>query len=178
MKTGGQFDMERAIDTIDRIVNDVALGWMKMNKAAIRTEFLRVFAGMEAELILHLLGKWDGDFARFYLNAGEEVRRKIFDYYHIPLEVDKFSDVNMALIDGVAKFDVFPYESYIVHLFYLMAYNNSLELLRTIAPGSFQVIKEKRIKLYGNGLNWSRAWTVCTSTDREHIVEYIFKNSL
>jgi hypothetical protein len=169
----------RAVNTIDKVVG-FALKWMNSSKTAIRAEFMRVFAGTPPELISHYMDKWDGDFARFYLSSDEGMRRKIFTYYAIPLEPDKFTEVNMALINGrgkVSKFDVFPFESYITHLFYLTAYNNSLELLSIVAPEAFQRVKNKKINMYGNGINWSKAWSICANYDKEKIVEYLFKEA-
>jgi hypothetical protein len=166
-------DLLQAVGTIDKIV-DVALKWMNSSKTAIRAEFLKVFSGAEPELISHYLDKWDNDFARFYLNADERTRRMIFTYYSIPLEPDKYADdfdLNIALIDGIPKFDVFPFESYVVHLFYLVAYNNSLSLLKDIAPEAFQTIVEK-MDLFGNGLNWSKAWLLLAPHEKENLVEY------
>ncbi|MDR0575528.1 MAG: hypothetical protein LBG96_16170 [Tannerella sp.] len=181
MKIEKDIDILQAIDTVDKIVDIVALKWMSSNNTAIRIEFMKVFAGVSPELISHYLDKWDGDFASFYLNSDEGMRRKIFTYYSIPLEPDKYSadddSLTMALINGVQKFDVFPFESHVVHLFYLMAYNNPLELLKTIAPDTFHILNSKKMDMYGNGLNWSKAWTICADYDKERIVEYILNEA-
>jgi hypothetical protein len=31
--------------------------------------------------------------------------------------------------------------------------------------------------MFGNGINWSRAWTICSDYDKERIVEYILQEN-
>lgn len=170
-------NIERGIRSIDSIVS-VALQWMKSNKAFMRREFENVFSETKQELRSHYWDKWIGrkDFADFYLGADETMKRKIFSYYGIPLEDNKYSnsfDLNMAIIKGVPRIEVFPFESYIVNLFYMLAYNNSLELLDDVLPQALERVKKKRINLYGNGLNWSRAWMLFTLKEKLLFVNYI-----
>jgi hypothetical protein len=170
--------VQRSIDVMNRIV-PVALDLMKGNKSFIKNEFMRIFYGESKELISHLIAKWDKDFAGFYLNLDEKRRRRLFGYYHIPLEPDKYPDsfdLNMALIKRTPKKDVFPFESYIVNLYYMMAYNNSLELLKDIVPDDFIRIKKNKINLFGNGLNWSKAWSLLSPKVKESVVNYILVN--
>jgi hypothetical protein len=169
------FDRER--NAINGVVN-VGSRWMEDTRSFIQVEFMKVFANSSPELISHLIDKWDGDFARFYLNMDEKRRRMFFSYYKIQLEDDKFTDslsLNMALINGVDQFKVFPFESHMVHLFYLMALNNSLELLEDIVPVALVRVKEHGINLYGNGLHWSQAWTLLTNEEKAKLVEHLYQ---
>ncbi|WP_303181410.1 hypothetical protein [uncultured Butyricimonas sp.] len=174
-------NMERGIRSIDSIVS-IALVWMRANKAFMREEFESVFSEAGLELRSHYWDKWieHKDFASFYLGADETMKRKIFSYYEIPLEDDKYSDscdLSIAIIRGVPKIEVFPFESYIVNLFYLLAYNNSLELLRNVLPQALERVKKKRVNLYGNGMNWSKAWMLFTLPEKEMFVNYIINNA-
>jgi hypothetical protein len=170
-------DLTWAIDIIDKVV-DVALKWMNSSDAIIRVELMKVFTGTSPELISHYIDKWDGDFAQFYLNADEGMRRKLFAYYSIPLEPDKYKDVNMALIKGVSRFDALPFESHVTHLFYRTAYNNSLKLLEPIAPETYPILVKKKMDLHGNGLNWSKAWRLLADYEKENVIEYIVKDEI
>jgi hypothetical protein len=169
---------QRAIDAIDNVTS-IALKWMNGSPSFIRIEFMKVFAGKSPELISHYIDKWDGDFARFYLNMDETMRRSFFNFYSIALEDDKYfdDDLDMALINGKNKFDVFPFESYIAHLFYLTAYNNSLELFQDISPDAFLRIENNDIDLYGNGLNWSQAWQILTDKEKTILTTYIIEKA-
>jgi hypothetical protein len=172
----GENTVSRGINAIDSVVS-TGLAWMEGTPSFIRIEFMKVFARSSPELISHLLDKWDGDFAGFYLNLDEKLRRCFFEYYGFALEKDKYSDslsLNMALINGADKFEVFPLESYTVHLFYLTAFNSPLELLGKIAPAALVRLKEYGISLYGNGLHWSQAWIILTDEEKAKLIEYIY----
>ena len=58
-------------------------------------------------------------------------------------------------------------------LFYLFGNNNSLEALQEIAPEAFQRVKEKKINLYGNGINWSKAWNVLNQPEKTRLIETV-----
>lgn len=169
--------VERGIRSIDSIIV-IALKWMKSNKTFMHKEFKEVFSEVSAELRSHYWDKWiesKKDFACFYLGADEMMKRKIFSYYEIPLEKDKYSsiDLNMAIIKGIPRIEVFPFESYIVSLFYLLAYNNSLSILGNALPQALERIRKKRVDLYGNGMNWSKAWQLLTLEEKVLFMEYI-----
>jgi hypothetical protein len=169
-------EIQRAITAIDRVV-DIALKWMNETPSFIRTEIMRVFSGTNPELVSHYIDKWDGDFSEYYLNMDEGMKRKFFCSYNIPLEPDKLksgtNEFYMAMLKTKDKFKILPFESHIVHLFYLTAYNNSLELLKDLSQQVFSRIVTNKINLYGNGLNWSKAWTLLTYDEKAIFVKNI-----
>lgn len=115
------------------------------------------------------------------IDGNEILRRKIFSFYSLPLEDDRYDDdrrIELVLTGKTSKFDIYPFESYIVYLFFLTAYNNSLELLDGIVPEAFRRVKEKGIELYGNGLNWSKGWTFLTDVEKEKLVDYIIRDNV
>jgi hypothetical protein len=172
-------NIQRAIDAIDRVVN-VALRWMDGNSLALRIEMMKLFSGTDPERIAHYIARWDGDFARFYLNADEGMRWMFFNYYKIPLEADKYpnaTDLKMALINGAPRSEVYPFESSAVHMFYLSTLNHSLERLNDVIPAAFSRIEQHKIDLYGNSLNWSRAWTMLSNDEKAKWVNYIMLNN-
>lgn len=167
-------NVETGLKSINDIVNKVALPWMNMKD--VKNEFSKVFKESSKDLIKHLISKWDNDFARFYLNMDQTIKRQLFTYYKIPLEKDKFENsmnLNLALIKGISRWEAFPYESQIVNQFYLMANNNSLQLLQKITTGGYEIVLENKIELFGNGLNWSKAWVVLSEEQRVEIIKHL-----
>jgi hypothetical protein len=61
-----------------------------------------------------------------------------------------------------------------VHLFYLTAFNNSIDLLANVASDAWLRLKEHGIDFYGNGLHWSQAWTLLTNDEKAKLVEYMY----
>lgn len=173
--------IQNGVNTLNQIVEQVALPWMKMSKSNITTTFASVFCLLDAELVLHLISKFrsDKDFARFYLNIDTKVTRHLFDYYSIPIEPDKYPEemdrVKMQL-NGISKWEIFPFERQIVNQFYLMAYNNSLQLLKNISPDAYNHVLKRKIDLFGNGKNWSKAWLILTDTEKEAVVNHLLTN--
>jgi hypothetical protein len=171
-------EIQRAQSAIDS-VTDIGLAWMEGKPSYTRAEIKRVFAG--SERLSHYVDKWDGDFAGYYLNMDEGMKRKFFTCYEIPLEPDRFKDslsLNLALIRGVDKFKVFPFESYAVQLFYLTACNNSIQILQKISlTDAMNRIQEYGIDFYGNGLNWSKAWALLTKKEKERFVNHLIKDA-
>lgn len=62
--------IQNGVNTLNQIVEQVALPWMKMSKSNITTTFASVFCLLDAELVLHLISKFrsDKDFARNRIN--------------------------------------------------------------------------------------------------------------
>jgi hypothetical protein len=171
-------NIQKVVNAIDSVVM-IGRRWMSETPSFIRTEIMKVFSGTNPERISHYMDKWNGDFADFYLNMDEGMRRKFFTYYHIELEPDKYvpdsDEFYMAMIKEKNKWKVFPFESYAVHLFYLTTYNNSLQLLQNLSQPAYNRITENNIDLYGNGRNWSQAWTLLTNEEKETFVIHLIK---
>jgi hypothetical protein len=152
---------------------------MNETPSFIRTEIMKIFSGTKPELISHYIDKWDGDFAAFYMNMDEGMKRKFFNYYNIELEPDKYTpgstELYMAALKNKNKFEVYPFESYAVHLFYRTAYNNSLELLQDLSQPAFSRIVENKVDQYGCGRNWSQAWTLLTQEEKTLFVNHIIE---
>ncbi|MDH6311212.1 hypothetical protein M2451_003873 [Dysgonomonas sp. PFB1-18] len=154
----------RATEAIDSFTKNIAYYWHEMSKKQIQNEFVSVFFESKPEKIKHLIDRWysmNRDIAGFYLGIDEAVIRQMFNYYLIELEPDKYDDslaLRMALMKGASRWDVFPFESHTIRQFYLMANNNSLELLFDIIPNAKELLETAKIDLFGNGRNWSSAW--------------------
>ncbi|MDR1716356.1 MAG: hypothetical protein LBS20_10965 [Prevotella sp.] len=170
--------IQDGVNTLNQVVEQVALPWMKMSKKDIMTTFAAVFCHLDAQLVLHLISKFqsDKDFARFYLNMDMKVTRQVFEYYSVPLEPDKYPDEQDRIkkqLAGVSKWEIFPFERQIVNQFYLMAFNNSLQLLKNISPDAYNHVVKRKIDLFGNGKNWSKAWSVFTDQEKEAVVSHL-----
>jgi hypothetical protein len=171
-------EMKRAVTAIDRII-PIALEWMNETPSFVRTEIMKIFAGSKPELISHYINKWDGDFAVFYMNLDEGMKRKFFNYYNMELEQDKYlpgsTELYLAALKSKNKFDVYPFESYAVQLFYRTAYNDSLELLQKLSQPAYRRMVANHVDLYGNGRNWSLAWTLLTEDEKIILVHHIIE---
>ena len=181
MKEDSSIDIQKSIEIIDKVVS-TGLRWMNSHISFIRVEFKNVFGSMDSRLINHLIDKWsdDNDFARFYLNMDMELIKLFFTYYSIPLSPDPFNGDDEArlkaqIMEDKRGFDIYAFESEIARLFYLFAYNNSLEILKSFAPHAFETVIQEKINLFGNGLNWSLAWYVFTGEDKMIILKNICK---
>jgi len=172
--------IQSGVDTLNQVIEQVALPWMKMSKAHIPTKFAEVFCLLnDTKLVLHLIDKFssDKDFARFYLNADDEIRRVIFEHYDIPLD-EQIKQTALKRFTALAsekksRWEVFPFQSELVNQFYLMAYNNSLFLLKDISVDAWEHFVKRKLDAFGNGKNWSKAWTILTDNEKEAIVEYL-----
>ena len=81
----------------------------------------------------------------------------------------------MAQINGEDKFKIFPFEYEITRRFYLFANNNSLDNLnkRINIDGVDEKISKENISLYGNGINWSKAWNCFDELAKETIISFL-----
>ena len=170
-------DIRKGIDVIDKVV-PIALRWMNSDAFFIEEEFEKVFR--DYWMVRHCIDKWseDNDFARFYLNMDMVNAELFFKFYSIPLSADPFNGDDEARLEAQIKedkkgFDLYPFETEIVRKFYLYGYNNSLEVLKTIAPQAFERVAKENIDFYGNGLNWSNAWMIYTEEDKTAIISHI-----
>ncbi|MFV0468560.1 MAG: hypothetical protein ACK5MK_06490 [Dysgonomonas sp.] len=179
MKVFENEQIEKASKTIDSFTKEVPYYWHEMSKKQIQNEFVSVFFESGPEKIKHLIDRWysmNKDIAGFYLGIDEKVIRQIFNYYLIELEPDKYDDstaLRIALIKGVSRWEVFPFESHTIRQFYLMANNNSLELLSDIIPGTKKLLETAKIDLFGNGRNWSSAWLLLNDEQKLLLSAYV-----
>jgi hypothetical protein len=174
------FDTTRAIDVIDSVVNKISLPLSDMSDSKVSLLFARIFSQKDDNTISHYLDKFilnnDKDFGRYFLSCDDGMIRALFGFFDIPVEPEKISDARekiIAQIKGRDKFEIFPFEYEITRLFYLFGNNNSLEALQEIAPEAFQRVKEKKINLYGNGINWSKAWNVLNQPEKTRLIETV-----
>lgn len=179
MKVFENEQIEKASKTIDSFIKSIPYYWLEKSKKQIQNEFVSVFFESGTEKIKHLIDRWyfmNEDIAGFYLGLDEKVIRQLFDYYFIDLEPDKFDDstaLRMALIKGASRWEVFPFESHVLRQFYLMANNNSLELLSDIIPNTKESLELAKIDLFGNGRNWSTAWLLLNDEQKLLLSAYV-----
>lgn len=134
-------------------INEVPIFWMKLPEQDLRVEFEKVFKEADQHLITHYINKWDGDFARFWFNMDEKMKEQMFDHYMV-----QPNDETKELI----------------RRFYLVAYNYSLEFLDEILQYKFtDKLTKCGIELFGNGLNWSKAFYLLTPAERLLYFKYL-----
>ncbi len=68
---------------------------------------------------------------------------------------------------------IHPFESHVIRQFYLMANNNSLELLSDIIPNAGELLEMAKIDLFGNGRNWSNAWLLLNKEQQLLLSAYV-----
>lgn len=171
-----------SINVLNAVVEEIVLNWSKLSKLKIKELFNEIFADNNQKLINHLIDRWydqNKDIAGFYLGIDQKVRRQLFNYYHIELEPEKYKesvDTWKAIVSGKSRWEVFPFQTQLVHQFYLMANNNSLELLEDIVPEGYERVKKRKIDLFGNGTNWSKAWWILNAQEKGIMIEYLLNN--
>lgn len=174
-------ELETGKQTIDLVAERIASVWIDLKAQEVEETFYKIFKNFNDELIKHLLNKWAnyrGDFAPFYINADDRIRRAIFEYYKIELDEHKFAPDDIegeikSLISENYIFDRLPFQSAIIHQFYLMALNYSLEYLDEITNGTEKSLIANKIDMYGNGINWAKAWTILTDEQKTDVVRHL-----
>lgn len=159
--------IKRGVEIIDRVVNEIVLPYSTMSNNKVMLSFARIFSDRDDDLVAHYLDKFihnsNKDWGLCMLNADCGIVRGFFEYFSIPIEEDKIPDEVeriKAQIFGKNRFEIFPFEYEITRRFFLFANNHSLDDVDkwTDYIGIKDILLMKKINLYGNGLNWSKAW--------------------
>ena len=168
---------QKAIQTIDAVTAAIVNG-------VINTAFVDklIYGKLDNELYKHVLNKWaskKGDIFDFYLNTNDDIKRWLLEALGVEVEPDKYPDYNsrvMAqIVDGKQRSEIHPFETEIVHPFFLFGYNHSLDELQKVSPSVWQTVIDNNIDRYGNYMNWSLFWWKADMEDKESLLEYINK---
>lgn len=164
---------QKAIQVIDTVTTAIVSG-------RINTDLIEkaLYGKLDTDTYKHVLNKWEskeGDFFDFYLNAS--LQRELLEALGIDVEPDKYPDYNsrvMAqLFGGKSRKDIYPFETEIVHSFFLFGYNHSLDELKKVSSSAWQTVTENGIERYGNYKNWSMFWNKASREDKELLLNYI-----
>jgi len=170
-------NIQKAIKVIDAVSDGI-------NNETINLSFIEkvLYGKVGQELYKHVLAKFKskkGDFFDFYLNSSDEVKRYILEGLGVEVESDKYPDYTsrtMELIMGKKKrCEVFPFETEVLHQYFLFGFNNSLEILKEISPTAWKTIEEKKIDRYGNYQNWTAFWSMASQEDKILLFKYIIE---
>jgi len=172
--------IQRSVNIIDQVINNITLPLAVMSETEISILFSRVFSHKDADLVKHYIGEFvhnnRKNFGGWFFSCEPQIIRELFEYYEMDMEPDQYPDSAkryMAQIKGKSKEETLPFEYYIIYQFYLMAGNNSLQLLEKIVPEAYNRIETRGMDLYGNGVNWSKAWNVLSDAERKRLVDYL-----
>lgn len=135
---------------------------------------------LNKELYQHMLDKWsskDGDLFDFYLNSSSDVNRYLLEALDIVVEPDKYPDYDSRIMaelrDGKSRWEVYPFETEVLHQYMLFCCNNGLNILKKVSPSAWQLVEEYKIDPYGNYLNWSVFWFNASLKDKEQLLNFI-----
>lgn len=156
--------------TIDQLkvmslLDSVIPQYLELTKMSIKSsvnEIARICGSLNDEKRLHILDQWkskEGEFAQFYLNCDQKIKRLFLEHFGFELEEEKYrnyQDMFMAQLDGIKDFDLHPFQTVCLDLFLLMANNNSLELVRDQLKSEelWKAVEDSKIDRFGNGTNW------------------------
>lgn len=136
-----------------------------------------LYGKLDIDTYKHIVDKWKSkgnDFFDFYLNSSEQ--RVLIEALGINVEPDKYPDYDtriMAQLRGERRDEIFPFETEIVHSFFLFGNNNSLDSLKKVSPSAWQTVINNDIERYGNYKNWSLFWCNASQSDKELLLKHI-----
>ncbi|WP_373176604.1 hypothetical protein [Bacteroides eggerthii] len=140
-----------------------------------------IYGKLDNELYKHVLNKWEskkGDVFDFYLNANDDIERWLLEALGVEVEPNRYPDYDSritAQIEGKNRSEIYPFETEIVHSFFLFGYNYSLDELKKVSPSAWQTVITNNIDRYGNYKNWSLFWEKASREDKAALLEYINK---
>lgn len=137
---------------------------------------------MDRMMFRHVMDKWkskSGDFFDFYLNSSDDVKRWLLEELDIDVEPERYPDYNSRIlacfVDGKSRWEVYPFETEVLHRFMLLGFNNGLDILKNISSSAWQTVEKLGIEPYGNYLNWSLFWFNASPEDKQGLIEYLIK---
>ncbi|MEM6359964.1 MAG: hypothetical protein AAF731_07715 [Bacteroidota bacterium] len=176
-------NIEKAVNVIDQFVEktEVLIG-LEM-KVALK-KVANVYSSLSKGQMEHLQGHWyskDGDIGSFYLNLDRGNKRLFLEYHGISVESEKYpgeKEYFEAQMDNrLSRWDIHAFELEVVHQFFLMGNNNSLEIVNEVegAKVLFDHLEIVGVDKYGNGVNWCKYYAHLYEFDipeRRGIVEF------
>jgi len=169
-------NIQKAIQVIDTVTDGI------IDETINLSFFEKVLYGkLDQELYKHVISKWrykEGDFFDFYMNSSDEVKRYILEGLGIEVESDKYPDYasrTMELIKKKKRCEVFPFETEVLHQYFLFGFNNSLEILKELSPSAWKTVEEAKIDRYGNYRNWTAFWSMASQEDKILLFKYIIE---
>jgi hypothetical protein len=174
--------LDRANMLIDEVVPKyLSLSGMKMKEAL---SLLPVIF-KKSEQAEHLQEHWEyknGEFGSFYLNLDAKHQRMLLEFFGIKVEAEKYPDAEeriMAMINGISSFEIYPFETHMLHQFLLMANNNSIEIVENMPNGQLLIryLEQSQVNPYGTGVNWGKYYQYLMkqkATERKAVVEFAY----
>lgn len=168
---------QKAIQAIDVVTAAIVNG-------VINAAFMDnlIYGKLDKELYKHILNKWaskKGDVFDFYLNANDDIKRWLLEALGVEVEPDRYPDydsrITAQICEGKNRSEIYPFETEIVHSFFLLGYNHSLDELKKTSPSAWQVVVDNNIGRYGDYKNWSLFWNKANREDKEALLKYINK---
>ena len=166
---------QKAIQSIDAVTMAIVNG-------IINTAFMDkvLYGKLDNELYKHVLNKWEskkGDVFDFYLNSNDDIKRWLIEALGVEVEPDKYPDydsqITAQICEGKNRSEIYPFETEIVHSFFLFLYNHSLDELKKVSPSAWQTVSDNNIDRYGNYKNWSQFWERASREDKELLLNYM-----
>ena len=174
----------KAIQLLDEVINKITIPFSTMEDNKVILKFMRIFSHKDDDLIAHYFDKFicssKKDWGNYFFSCGIDMIRSFFEHFDINMEPDKYEDeidLIRAQMSNKSKFEIYPYEFEILRRFYLIANNNSLQLLEKLTPEAFQRVKSNKINLYGNGINWSLAWLILSEDEKNILVTHFLDDN-
>lgn len=138
-------EYEQYIERKTTLLNVVAPNVVAFHKQSISKQAIAIAASTGSE---YLATKWQGvDFAHRYLNSDSNNKR----LWLIMMGIEDPSVDDCEIMRHVM----------------IYFYNHSVD---TLVSGDF--LKRKKLKAFGNGLNWCKAWVSLLAPDKTVIVKH------
>lgn len=167
-------NIQKAINVIDKVSTLIV---EKVSDSYIAESLEKK---IKPESFRDLMDKWhskQGNFFDFYLNTSSDINRYLLEGLNIDVENDKYPDyesrVLACLRDGKSRWEVYPFETEVLHQYMLFCCNNGLDILEEVSPSAWQTVEEYKINPYGNYLNWSVFWFNASLKDKEQLLNFI-----
>lgn len=171
---------QKAIQAIDAVTAAIV-------NRVIDTAFIDklIYGKLDNELYKRVLNKWaskQDDIFDFYLNSNDDIKRWLLEALGVEVEPDKYPDYDSRIMaqlrDGKIRSEIYPFETEIVHSFFLFGYNHSLDELKKVTPSAWRTVQENCIDRYGNYKNWSLFWNKASREDKEALLNHIGDNRI
>lgn len=145
----------------------------------------KAFTRAEPEKIDHLIDQWldkQGDIGAFYINLDGHARRLLLHSFGVQVQADPIQSIEKrikAQLSGTDGYFIYALEPYFLERFFVLANNNSIDLISTLTSGALlsQHLSESKVDHYGNGTNWASFYIYLfhqSVIERKDIVEIAY----